>query len=166
MAPSPVGRARPRAARRFAAAMVALLGFPLLLAACGAINVTPEPATPTDFPGLAGRFNAAQVKVRDWVSGDAGCTDPDLVKSAISFTASGLDQVEPVKVYLYIFSSKDAFDRHLGQVGPCATAFVTDAATFEQVAESPYVLVGQGPWAPDFTTAVQQVLEKAAGTGD
>ena len=106
------------------------------------------------------------MKVRDWVSGDAGCTDPDLVKSAISFTASGLDQVQPVKVYLYIFSSKDAFDRHLGQVGPCATSFITDAATFEQVAESPYVLVGQGPWAPDFTTAVQQVLQKAAGTGD
>ncbi len=166
MAPSPVGRARPRAARGFVAATVASLVLPLLLAACGAINVTPEPATPTDFPGLTGRFNAAQVKVRDWVSGDAGCTDPDLIKSAISFTASGLDQVQPVKVYLYIFSTKDAFDRHLGQVGPCAKSFVTDAATFEQVAQSPYVLVGQGPWAPGFTTAVQQVLQKAAGTGD
>ena len=86
--------------------------------------------------------------MHDWVSGDAGCTDPDLVKSAISFTANGLDEPQPVKVYLYIFNNKDAFNRHLGQVGPCATTFITDPTTYQQVAQSPYVLVGQGPWAP------------------
>jgi hypothetical protein len=127
--------------------------------------VTPEPATPTDFPGLTGRFNAAQVKVRDWVSGDAGCTDPDLIKSAISFSASGLDQVQPVKLYLYIFNNKAAFDRHLGQIGPCATTFIADPSGFEQVDQSPYVVVGQGPWEPGFAAAVRAVLQQAAGTG-
>ena len=79
--------------------------------------------------------------------------------------ASGLDQAEPVKLYLYIFRNRAAFDRHLGQIGPCATAFVTDPTTYEQVAQSPYVLVGQGPWAPGFEAAIHRVLEQAAGTG-
>lgn len=165
MAPSPVGRARRRAARGTPVAWLAALVLPVVLAACGTMHLTAEPATPTDFPGLTGRFNAAQVKVRDWVSGDAGCTDPDLIPASISFMASGLDQAEPVKLYLYIFRNRAAFDRHLGQVGPCATSFVTDPTTYEQVAQSPYVLVGQGPWAPGFEAAIHRVLEQAAGTG-
>jgi hypothetical protein len=165
MAPSPVGHARPRAARGTVVAWMGALLLPVVLAACGTLTLTAEPATPTDFPGLTGRFNAAQVKVRDWVSGDAGCADPDLIPASISFMASGLDQVEPVKLYLYIFRNRAAFDRHLGQVGPCATSFITDPQTYEQVAQSPYVLVGQGPWAPGFEAAIHQVLERAAGTG-
>ena len=135
------------------------------LAGCGALAVTPEPATPTDFPGLAGRFNAAHVLVRDWVSGDAGCEDRDLIPTAISFSASGLDQAEPVKVYLYIFRNRKAFEEHRESIGPCAQAFVTDPETYEEVEQSPYVLAGQGPWAPEFEAAVREVLQTAAGTG-
>jgi hypothetical protein len=165
MSPSLAGRARLVAARHAIAATLAAAAIASTVAACGALRLTPEPATPTDFPGLTGRFNAAGVQVRDWVSGDAGCDNPDLIPASISFTASGLDQATPVKVYLYIFRDRAAFDRHRDQIGPCAETFVTDAQTYEEVEQSPYVVSGQGPWAPGFEAAVRSVLAKAVGTG-
>ena len=165
MSPTPTGRSRLGAARRSLAIGLAIIAVAASVAACGGLTITPEPATPTDFPGLTGRFNAAHVQVRDWVSGDAGCASPDLVPTAISFMASGLDQAAPVKLYLYIFRNRAAFDRHLGEVGPCAEAFVTDPQAYEQVAESPYVVAGQGPWGLEFEAAVRAVLAEAAGTG-
>lgn len=152
---------RGRDGRRLLAVIVA----PLLLAACGTISSTEPPATPTDFPGISGRLNTAGIKLSDWVSGDAGCDDPDLVKSAISFEARGLDQVTPVKLYLYIFRDAPAFERHREQVGPCAESFVTDPSAFEQIEQSPYVIASQGPWAPGFEAALRTTLETAAGTG-
>jgi hypothetical protein len=136
-----------------------------LVAACGRIAMTEPPATPTDFPGLTGRLSAAGIELRDWVSGDAGCEDPDLVPAAIRFSASGLDQAAPVTVRLFVFRNRAAFERHRAAVGPCAKAWVTDAETYEEVQQSPYVLAGQGPWAPAFEAALRQVLELAAGTG-
>ena len=165
MAPTPAGRPRLRAARRALGAWLTALAVAASVAACGGLRITPEPATPTDFPGLTGRFNAAHVQVRDWVSGDAGCTNADLIPASISFMASGLDQPDPVKLYLYIFRNRAAFERHLDEVGPCAESFVTDPQTFEQVAESPYVVAGQGPWGLEFEAAVRAVLAEAAGTG-
>lgn len=157
MAPSPEPRSR---APRLAVAAIALL-----VVACGTITVTEAPATPTDFPGLTGRLNAAKVEVADWVSGDAGCEDPDLVPAAISFAAQGLDQAEPVRMRLYVFRNRAAFERHRDQVGPCAQSWVTDPMTYEEVQQSPYVLAGQGPWAPGFEAALRAVLALAAGTG-
>jgi hypothetical protein len=142
-----------------------LLAVPLLAGACGTISMTSPPATPTDFPGLAGRLNAAGIKPADWVSGDPGCADPDLAKTAIRFEASGLDQATPVTLYLYVFRNRDAFERNREAIPPCAAAFVTDPATFEQVEQSPYVLASQGPWAPEFEAALRRTLESAAGTG-
>jgi hypothetical protein len=137
----------------------------LAVVGCGAIAVTAPPATPTDFPGLTGRLNAAKIEVRDWVSGDAGCRDPELVPTAISFSAWGLDQAEPVRLYLYVFRNRAAFERHRVRVGPCAASFVTDPATYEEVGQSPYVVAGQGPWAPEFEAALRATLEASAGTG-
>ena len=158
--PVPVRRRRARAP-----GAVALAAAALLLAGCGTISMTPPPATPTDFPGLTGRLNAVGIEVSDWVSGDPGCDDPDLARAAIRFGASGLDQAEPVTLYLYVFRNRDAWDRNLGLIGPCAAAFVTDPGTFEQVEESPYVLAGQGPWAPEFEATLRRTLASAAGTG-
>lgn len=155
MAPFPVGRLR----------LLALVITALAMSACGTISSTAPPATPTDFPGLAGRFNTAGIEVSDWVSGDAGCTDPDLVPTAISFDARGLDQATDVRVYLYVFRNRAAFERHRGEIGPCAASFVTDAEMYEEIQQSPYVLAGQGPWAPEFEAAVRKTLEEAAGTG-
>ena len=155
MAPFPVGRLR----------LFVLVAVTLVLSACGTISSTAPPATPTDFPGLAGRFNAAGIEVSDWVSGDAGCADPDLVPASISFDARGLDQATDVRLYLYVFRNRAAFERHRGQIGPCAASFVSDAETYEEIQQSPYVLAGQGPWAPEFEAAVRKTLEAAAGTG-
>ena len=156
--------ASPAVARR--AIRFALLALAsLVLAACGTLSMSAPPATPTDFPGLSGRLHAVGIGVGDYVSGDAGCTDPDLVPASISFHASGLDQAAPVKLYLYVFRNLDAFDRHRDQIGPCAEAFVTDPATYEEIEQSPYVVAGQGPWAPQFEAALRTVLAQAAGTG-
>ncbi len=135
------------------------------IAGCGTLAATEPPATPTDFPGLVGRLAAAKITVADYRSGDAGCDDPDLVKSAISFSVTGLDQAQPVKLYLYVFRNRDAFERHRADVGPCAQAFVTDPQTYEQIEQSPYIVAGQGPWQPAFEAELRAVLEAAAGTG-
>ena len=160
MAPHPAGRPDVRLAGLLATVLVALA-----VAACGSLNVTEPPATPTDFPGLTGRLNSAQIEVRDWVSGDAGCEDPDLVPAAIRFSAYGLDQAAPVTLRLFVFRNRAAFERHRDRVGPCAQAWVTDPDTYEEVQQSPYVLAGQGPWAPEFEATLRQVLETSAGTG-
>ena len=161
MAPSLVDRPF----HRTLAVLVTVLAVATLLAACGTISTTPPPATPTDFPGLAGRLNAVHIKAADWVSGDAGCDDPELAKTAIRFEARGLDQETPVALYFYVFRNRDAFERNRERIAPCAASYVTDAETFEQVEQSPYVLAGQGPWAPEFEAALRATLEQAAGTG-
>ena len=147
--------------RRF----MALVALALVVAACGTISTTEPPPTPTDFAGIAGRLNAAGIKVSDWVSGDAGCTDGDLIKTAIRFEAQGLDQATPVTLYLYIFRNRDAFERNRDRIGPCAAAFVTDPDTFEEVEQSPFALASQGPWAPGFEARLRETLQAAAGTG-
>ena len=66
---------------------VIALGLVLLvIAGCGQLLGTEPPATPTDFPGLTGRLKLAGIDVSNTVSGDAGCTDPDLVPASISTT--------------------------------------------------------------------------------
>jgi hypothetical protein len=42
---------------------------------------------------------------------------------------------------------------------------VTDPETFESIDQSPYVLTGQGPWAPEFESTIRAGLAKAAGNG-
>jgi hypothetical protein len=145
--------------------LLTLAAAAALLAGCGTISTTAPPATPTDFPGLTGRLNAVGIKVDDWVSGDPGCDDAELLKTAIRFQARGLDQVEPVTMYLYVFRNRDAFERNRASVGPCAASYVTDPATFEEIEQSPYVIASQGPWAPEFEAALRATLEAAAGTG-
>lgn len=145
---------------------VALVAVSLVLAGCGVISSSPPPATPTDFPGITGRLAAAKISVSAYRSGDAGCTDPDLVPAAISFHASGVDQATPLLLYLYVFNNRAAWERHRAQVGPCAQSYVTDPQTFGEIEQSPYIVAGQGPWAPGFEAALRQVLVDAAGTGD
>jgi hypothetical protein len=135
------------------------------IAGCGTVSFTEPPATPTNFPGITGRLNAAGITVRDWVSGDPGCPDPELAKAAIRFTAQGLDQATPATMYLYIFRDRDAFERNRDKIGPCAASFVTDPQSFEEVEQSPFVVASPGPWAPRFEAVLRKTLEQAAGTG-
>jgi hypothetical protein len=156
--------AMPRSPRPAVAAL--LLAAAVVVAACGSISTTAPAPTPADFQGIAAELTKAGVVIDDLVSGDAGCQDPVLIPTAIGIDASGLDQAEPVRLYLYIFRNRDSFDRLRSTIDACARSFVTDPATFETVEQSPFVVAGQGPWAPEFEAAIRSALEVAAGTGD
>jgi hypothetical protein len=148
-------------ARSLAVCLVALF-----VAACGVVSTTPPSPTPADFPGIAIELAKRGLIVSDVIAGDAGCDDHVLAPTAISFLASGLDQPTPVRIRLYIFRNRATFDRLQGTVDNCARSFVTDPATYESVAESPFLLAGQGPWGATFEAKVREGLEVAAGTGN
>ena len=142
------------------------LGILLVAGACGTISTTPPAPTPADFQGIATELTKRGIAISGLVSGDAGCDDTELIPTAIGVTASGLDQADPVRVYLYIFRNRTSFDRLRASVDECARVFVTNPDTFETIEQSPYVVAGQGPWAPDFEAAIRDALEVAAGTGN
>ena len=152
----------PRADRLLALALAALL----VVAACGRISTDPPAPTPADFQGIATELTVRDIAIGDLVSGDAGCDDPTLIPTAIGLTASGVDQEEPVRLYLYIFRNRDSFDRLRSTIDACARSYVTDSETFETVEQSPFDLAGPGPWAPAFEQAIRDALLVAAGTGD
>ena len=137
----------------------------LAIAACGTVSVTPPAPTPADITGIATELTTRGLTLGHLVSGDAGCEDPDLIPTAIGFDASGLDQAEPVRLRLYIFRNRQAFERLRATVDMCARSYVTDPDGFEAVERSPYVLAAQGPWPPQFKAAVEEALEAAAGNG-
>jgi len=151
--------------RRAAAAFAAVL-LATILAGCGLASGTPPAPTAADFQGIVADLVRRGITVDHVVSGDAGCNDPSLARTAISFRASGLDQAAPVAVYLYIFGSRDSFQKRHPDVDRCAQSWVTDPATFELIDASPYIAAGQGPWGQQFAGAVRAGLTEAAGTGD
>ena len=71
-----------------------------------------------------------------------------------------------MRIRLYVFRNRASFERLRATVDDCARSFVTDPGTYETVEQSPYVVAAQGPWAPDFETALRDALEVAAGTGN
>lgn len=146
--------------------IAATVAVALLVSACGAISTSPPAPTPADFQGIASEIVTRSVVIDNIVSGDAGCDDRELIPTAIGFDAKGLDQAEPVRIYLYIFRNRASFEKLRASVDFCARTFVTDPETYETVEESPYVLAGQGPWAPGFEAAIRDALAVAAGTGD
>jgi hypothetical protein len=136
-----------------------------VVSGCGLVSRTPPAPTPADFLGISGAFAARRVSVSDVVAGDAGCRDPGLAKTAISFRASGLDQAAPVAVHLYIFGSRDSYDRLRASVEACAASYTADGQALESVDAPPFVIMGQGPWGPQFSSAIRQGLAEAAGGG-
>ena len=145
--------------------LAASLVVALLIAGCGTIETTPPAPTPADFGGIAAELSRHGVQVDDIVSGDAGCDDRELIPTAIGLTASGVDQTKPVRIYLYIFNNATSFQKLRARIDTCARSFVTDADTFQSIEQSPYVMAGQGPWAPGFKAALRAGLGVAAGTG-
>ena len=69
-----------------------------------------------------------------------------------------------MKVYLYIFRNRAAFERLRATVDDCARNFVTDPETYESIEQSPFVLVGQGPWGAQVRGALRDGTGVAAGT--
>jgi hypothetical protein len=137
----------------------------LVVAACNFVETTPPAPTPADFPDMAIELVQRGVVMDHVVSGDAGCDDQVLAPTAIAFDASGLDQPKVVRVYLYVFRNREAFERLRATVDGCARSFVTDPETYESIEQSPFVMVGQGPWGTNFEAALRAGLEVSAGTG-
>jgi hypothetical protein len=150
---------------RLAAIALLLAAMGPLLAACGLISTTPPAPTASDFQGIATELTKRGIALDQLVSGDPGCDDRTLVPTAISLQAKGLDQAQPVRIYLYIFADHAAFERLRAAVDMCARSYVTDPDTYETVEQSLFTLAGQGPWAPKFAAAVRDALLVAAGTG-
>lgn len=138
----------------------------LVVGGCGTISTSAPAPTPADFQGIATELTKRSIVIDRVVAGDAGCDDAALIPTAIGFDASGIDQVDPVRIHLYVFRNRAAFERLRASVDDCARTFVTDPATFETVEQSPYVVAGQGPWASEFEAALRDSLEVAAGTGN
>ena len=137
----------------------------LAVSACSFVETAPPSPTPADFPDTAIQLTQRGVVIDRVVSGDAGCDDKVLAPTAIAFDASGLDQPSKVRIYLYVFRNRESFERLRATIDDCARTFVTDPETYESIEDSPFVLAGQGPWAPKFKTALRAGLEAAAGTG-
>jgi hypothetical protein len=159
----------PAIASRLRLASRAIVGFGLvgvLVAACGTISRTAPAPTPADFQGIAGFIVQRGIQISRIVSGDAGCPDPALGKTAIGFDAMGLDQATPVRMYVYIFRDRATYERLRATVDECARTYVTDPSTYDPVEASPYVLSGQGPWGATFRKNLQAAISEAAGTGD
>jgi len=143
-----------------------VLAAAFVAAACGVLTTTPPAPTPADFQGIASEIVRRGIAIEHLVSGDAGCDDPVLNPTAIGLDASGLDQADNVRLYLYIFRNRQVYERLRASVDECARSFVTDPETFESIESSPFVLAGQGPWAPEFKGALRDALTEASGTGD
>jgi hypothetical protein len=136
-----------------------------LVAGCSALSGKPPVATPADFAGVVANLARRGVTIERVVSGDAGCSDQALARTAISFLASGAGQTAPTKVYLFSFADKEAFERLRPAIDDCARSFVTDASTFESIDALPFVAAGQGPWTQGFRSALRSGLEEAAQQG-
>lgn len=147
-------------------ARLGLVACLFVVAGCGVVTTTAPAPTPADFQGLAGEMASRGIELDGLVSGDAGCEDLTLIQTAIGFDASGLDQADPVRLHLYIFRNRDSYERLRSTIDDCVPSFVTDPATFESIDDSPFVLAGQGPWAPEFKATLREALEVAAGTGN
>lgn len=140
------------------------LAVALATAGCGGGATASGPrSTPTDFEGTTAELDRVHVAVDDVVSGDAGCPDTTLAPTAISFRARGLDQTNPVTVYLYRFRDDATYDRLRPQVDACARSYVTDASAYVAIDARPLVATSAGPWAPEFTAAMRSALTRAAG---
>jgi hypothetical protein len=120
-------------------------------------------ATPADFEGTVAELDRQHVAVSDVVSGDTGCSDPELVGPAIGLSASGVDQPTPVRIHLYLFRDGPTYDRLRQAVDRCAATFVGDASAYVAIDARPFVATSQGPWAPAFTAAVRAALTRASG---
>lgn len=162
MSPLPHPRGSTASVATLGALLVAIL---VGLAGCG-VRTTPPPPTPADFQGIAGELVKRGLRIEHIVSGDAGCKDITLERTAIGLDAAGLDQEAPTRLFVYIFRNRASFERLRETVDRCARSYATDPDAFESIEASPFVVASAGPWAPEFRSAVRAAITAAAGTGD
>ena len=143
--------------------LAAILLAGVVAGCAGLIETQPSP-TPTDFGGIVAALGNEGIAIANPQSGDAGCSDSNLIPTAIAFTASGAGATTAIPLRIYSFGGDQAYQRRRADVDTCAVHGATDPATFEFVDASPYVVAGQGPWPPGFKAALQRALRVAAGT--
>jgi hypothetical protein len=151
--------------RRATLAFVTAILAATFLAGCSALSPQAPSPTPTDFAGIVAELERAGISVDHVTSGDAGCADQRLARTAIGFDAGGADQQTPVRIHLYAFKSASVFGELRPSVDQCARTYVTDPSAYSTVEASPYVLAGSGPWPPTFKDALRGALERAAAGG-
>ena len=154
---------RPALGGRLSVALVAI-GFAVAIAACGALTEPAPAPTPADFQGIASEIVKRGIAIDNLVSGDAGCDDKVLNPTAIGLDASGKDQDEPVRLYLYISGTA----RPGGSLGDrrVRAEIRHGPGDLRIDRSSPFVLAGQGPWAPGSSDSLREALTVASGTGD
>ena len=135
----------------------------VVVAGCQALTGKPPEPTPLDFGGIAGDIALEGITVGRPVSGDAGCHDPTMIAAAVGFDVSGLGVSSPLRARVYIFGSRDAYNRRRADVDTCVGAWASDAPNVEFIDAAPYVLVVQGPVPDAFKTALSAALHAAAG---
>lgn len=121
----------------------ALILAVLLVAGCGHAAGVPSPS-PADFSGINTQLQAVGISIANVVSGDAGCPDATLAPTAIAFDARGLDQTAPVRIRVYMFRNRAAWERLAGEVAACARTYVTDPSTYKSVARRRSSSPGRG----------------------
>jgi hypothetical protein len=159
-------RRRRRVGRGPLGRLVALVGLAaFLVAGCSALQGRPPEPTPLDFPGIAGQIALQGIVVGRPVAGDAGCTDPTLIPTAIGFDVSGLGVASPIRARVYMFRDAATYERRRADVDTCTAAYATDPATVEFIDAAPFVLVVQGPVPEAFKAALRTALRISAGAG-
>jgi len=141
-----------------------------VLAACiafGACEADNNPANPTpaSIPRTLEVLGSQGLVLSNVVSGDPGCADQDLARTAVSMMVWGYDQVTPTRIYFYAFRNRATWERLSASVDACARSYVTDPAAYGSIQASPFVLAGPGPWAPTFAARLRAAVTKAAGNG-
>jgi hypothetical protein len=149
-----------RADRLVAGALLALL-----LAGCSALSGSPPAPTPLDFPGIADQIVRQGLGIDRPIAGDAGCSDPTLVATAIGFDVSGKGLTAPQRARVYIFANRAAYERRRADVDVCVGTWATDPAAMEFIDASPYVLAIQGPIPDAAEASLRAALVAAAGNG-
>ena len=134
----------------------------VLIAGCSALEGHPPDPTPLDFPGVAGQIALQGITVDRPIAGDAGCSDPTLIATAVGLDVSGLGVTTPLRARVYLFGSTAAYDRRRADVDTCVAAWATDPATVEFVDASPFVLAVQGPVPDAFKSALVRAITTAA----
>ena len=132
------------------------------LGGCSALQGQPPEPTPLDFGGIAGQIALQGIAVDRPISGDAGCTDPKLIPTAVGLDLSGLGVASPLRARIYIFNDTAAYDRRRADVDSCVAMWATDPGSVEFIDASPFVLAVQGPVPAPFKAALAHALATAA----
>ncbi len=144
---------------------LALLLAAFVVAGCSAFAPGTPAATPTDFAGIVAELAASGIGVDHVVSGDPGCPNERLARTAISFDAVGAGQSTATRIYLYAFKDDPTYQELRSMIDECARSYVTDPNAYGAVDAPPYVFAGPGPWAPSFKDALRAALQRAAVGG-